>query len=480
MRNYYEGIRWVHERFQVFHELPQPIVAAVQGYCLGFGFELALMCDIRVAADDAVFALPEAQVGVSIDAGGDLRLAHEVGAGHAKLLALTGRRIDAPTAERLGIVQQVTTRDELVPAAMAIADEIAANAPLAVQSIKRTIDAFAYRGLPEAMRFEALSASIEFVSDDMPAGLRGQGQEAAGRIRGQVAAVGLPEPPPAGSPFLPAGTFDGTTAIVTGGGTGLGKAIAVEFARAGAAIGVLSRPRSTAWPGVAAVEAVGGRAAHAPADIREPEQIAAAFDALEAALGPATVLVNNAAANFPVPAASMRPNGFRSVTKIVLDGTFFCTQELRRRVTERGVPGGAICNILATQSFTGGPGMAHTAAAKAGVGNLTKSLAVEWAPDGIRVNALAPGLFPHEDMRDDLQALRPEGESVDARRSPAGRLGRLHELGWAATWLCSPYAAFVTGHTLVVDGANWLRRDFVMPEFTPVADQLAQVLRPPD
>jgi len=292
--------------------------------------------------------------------------------------------------------------------------------------------------------------------------------------------VGLPEPPPAGSPFLPAGTFDGTTAIVTGGGTGLGRAIAVELARAGAAIGILSRSEDHRLAGVAAVEAVGGRAAHAPADIREPEQISDAFDALEAALGPPTLLVNNAAANFPVLAASMRPNAFRSVTNIVLDGTFFCSQELRRRVTGRDLPGGAIVNILATQSFTGGPGMAHAAAAKAGVGNLTKSLAVEWAPDGIRVNALAPGLFPHEDMREDLKALRPEGESVDARRSPAGRLGRLHELGWAVTWLCSPYAAFVTGHTLVVDGANWLRRDFVMPEFTPVADQLAQVVRPPD
>ena len=80
-------------------------------------------------------------------------------------------------------------------------------------------------------------------------------------------------------------------------------------------------------------------------------------------------------------------------------------------------------------------------------------------------------------------ARRPEGaahqgEDVDARRSPAGRLGRLHELGWAATWLCSPYASFVTGHTLVVDGANWLRRDFVMPEFVPVRDQIAAVLPP--
>ena len=185
VRNYYEGIRWVHERFRVFHELPQPIVCAVQGYCLGFGFELALMCDIRVAADDALFALPEAQVGVSIDAGGDLRLAHEIGAGHAKLLALTGRRIDAATAERLGIIQQVTTREDLVPTALGIAAEIAANAPLAVQSIKRTIDAFAYRGLTEALKFEALSASVEFVSDDMPAGYAAKAKKQQAEFEGK-------------------------------------------------------------------------------------------------------------------------------------------------------------------------------------------------------------------------------------------------------------------------------------------------------
>jgi enoyl-CoA hydratase len=170
VRNYYEGIRWVHERFRVFSELPQPIVCAVQGYCLGFGFELALMCDIRVAADNAVFALPEAQVGVSVDAGGDLRLSHEVGAGWAKLLALTGRRLDAALAERLNIVQVVTPVDDLVATAMEIAREIAKNAPLAVQSIKRTIDAFANRGLLEALKFEAMSASVEFVSEDMTAG----------------------------------------------------------------------------------------------------------------------------------------------------------------------------------------------------------------------------------------------------------------------------------------------------------------------
>jgi len=277
--------------------------------------------------------------------------------------------------------------------------------------------------------------------------------------------------------MLPAGTLAGRTAVVTGGGTGLGRAIATELARAGAAVGVVSRAEEHRLAGVAAVEAVGGRAAQAPADVREPEQVAEAFGAIEAELGPIGILVNNAAANFPVLAADMRPNAWRAVSRIVLDGTFFCSQELHRRCVAAGAPG-VICNILATQAFTGGPGMAHAAAAKAGVENLTRTLAVEWAPDGVRVNALAPGLFPHEEMREDLKALRTSGADVDARRSPAGRLGQVHELGWAVAWLCSPYAAFVTGHTLVVDGANWLRRDFVMPEFTPVSEQLSAVLRP--
>lgn len=184
VRNYYEGIRWVHERFHAFSDLPQPIVAAVHGYCLGFGFELALMADIRVCSDDAVFALPEATVGVGVDAGGDLRLARDAGAGWAKMLALTGRRIDASTAERLGIVQQVTSRDELHETAVAIAREIRDNAPLAVQSIKRSINAFADRGLDEALRFEALSSSVEFVSEDMPKGYAAKAAKQPAKFEG--------------------------------------------------------------------------------------------------------------------------------------------------------------------------------------------------------------------------------------------------------------------------------------------------------
>jgi NAD(P)-dependent dehydrogenase (short-subunit alcohol dehydrogenase family) len=278
--------------------------------------------------------------------------------------------------------------------------------------------------------------------------------------------------------MLPAGTYDGQVVIVTGGGTGLGKAIAIEFARLGAGIGIVSRGAEHRAAGVEAVESVSvGDGAAEPRvvgvelDVREPESVAAAFDAVETALGPVTVLVNNAAANFPVAAAELSPNGWRAVERIVLDGTFFCSQELHRRATARQGTA-SILNIVATQASTGGPGMAHSAAAKAGVVSLTKSLAVEWAPDGIRVNAIAPGLFPHEDMPDAIRAARDE--SVDDSRQPAGRVGQPHELGWAATWLCSPYASFVTGHVLVVDGGNWLRRDFAMPPFRSIKEQLGQ------
>ncbi|QEV16736.1 enoyl-CoA hydratase/isomerase family protein [Streptomyces alboniger] len=174
----YEGVRWAHERFRAFAGLPQPVVAAVQGYCLGFGFELALMADVRVAADDAVFAFPEAQVGVAVDAGGDLRVAREAGAGWAKLLALTGRRIDAATAERLRLLQQVVPPGELAGTAHALAAEIAANAPLAVRGIKRGIDAYADAGLAGALDRVAMNAAITLTSEDSR---EGYGAKGAGR-----------------------------------------------------------------------------------------------------------------------------------------------------------------------------------------------------------------------------------------------------------------------------------------------------------
>ena len=152
--------------------LGKPLVAMIQGFCIGGGVSIAITCDLRIAADDARFALPEPKVGVSIDAGGDLRLIAEIGAGWTKLLAFTGRRIDAETALRLGIVQEVVPRDVLREHVRALGLEIAANAPLAVQGIKRTINYRAQQGLAEALRFEAASAAPLFTSDDMALGYK--------------------------------------------------------------------------------------------------------------------------------------------------------------------------------------------------------------------------------------------------------------------------------------------------------------------
>jgi NAD(P)-dependent dehydrogenase (short-subunit alcohol dehydrogenase family) len=284
--------------------------------------------------------------------------------------------------------------------------------------------------------------------------------------------MGVPEPPALGTSLLAQGSFDGQTVIVTGGGTGLGRAIALEFARVGASIAILSRGEEHRAAGVAAVRALGARALGVACDVRQPDAVAAAFDAVEAELGLASVLVNNAAGNFPVPAEDLSPNGWRAVVDSVLNGTFYCSREFGRRHLAAGTPG-SIVNIGAAYAWTGGPGFAHSAAAKAGVKNLTETLAVEWGPYGIRVNGLVPGLFPHED---EVAAIRgvPERGVAEDRRAPAGRVGRPRELGWAATFLASPFAGYITGHTLVVDGANWQRRAMLMPEFVPIREQLGK------
>ena len=283
---------------------------------------------------------------------------------------------------------------------------------------------------------------------------------------------GLPEPPPLGASALPEGTFDGRTVFVTGGGTGLGMAIATEFARLGASLVVASRKDEHLAAGRAALEALGAPVATATCDIRDPEQVAAAFDTATEAFGLPDVLINNAAANFPVPAEDMSPNAWRTVVDITLNGTFFCAREFARRHLAAGTPG-SIVNIGASYAWTGGPGFAHSAAAKAGVKNMVESLAVEWGPYGIQVNGLVPGLFPHDDMTADIQGNLDRTHDKDPCQ-PALRVGRLRELGWAATFLASPYARFVSGHTLVVDGANWQRRSLTNPPVVTVRDQMGK------
>ncbi len=283
---------------------------------------------------------------------------------------------------------------------------------------------------------------------------------------------GLPHPPPAGETALKPGTFDGVCVFVTGAGTGLGKAIASEFARLGASIVIASRKAEHLEAGELAMKELGAPVATAPCDIRDADSVAAAFDAAESAFGLPDVLVNNAAANFPVPAEDMSPNAWRTVVDITLNGTFLCCREFGRRHLSAGTPG-SIINVGASYAWTGGPGFAHSAAAKAGVKNLTETLAVEWAPYGIQVNGLVPGLFPHEDMTADIQGNLGRTHDKDVCQ-PALRVGQRQELGWAATFLASPYARFINGHTLVVDGANWQRRTLTNPPVVSVRNQMGK------
>ena len=284
--------------------------------------------------------------------------------------------------------------------------------------------------------------------------------------------TGLPQPPPAGETALKPGTYDDVAVVVTGGGTGLGKAIASEFARLGASIVITSRKEEHLEAGREAIEKIGGEVLTVPCDIRDADSIAAAFDAAEARFGLPQVLVNNAAANFPVPAEDMSPNAWRTVVDITLNGTFFVTREFGRRHLAAG-SAASIINVGASYAWTGGPGFAHSAAAKAGVKNLTETLAVEWGPYGIQVNGLVPGLFPHEDMTDDIQGNLARTSDKDVCQ-PALRVGQRQELGWAATFLASPYARFISGHTLVVDGANWQRRLLTNPPVVTVRDQMGK------
>jgi len=237
--------------------------------------------------------------------------------------------------------------------------------------------------------------------------------------------------------------------LVTGGSAGIGFAIARRLAHQGDHVVIAARDGDRLERAQQRLAVGGGSCSAHSCDVRDP----AAVERLFAAAGELDGLVNNAAGNFVCPSLTLSPNGFRSVVESSLHGSFFCSQAFARQATTGG--GGAIVNIVATYAWTGAPEVAHSAAAKAGLVALTKSLAREWGPLGIRVNALAPGFVPTDGAQSNILS-DAEAEARMLAMIPLGRFARPEEIADAAAWLLSEHASYCTGAVLTVDGGRSL------------------------
>lgn len=263
--------------------------------------------------------------------------------------------------------------------------------------------------------------------------------------------------------------FAGEAALVTGGGTGIGFAVAAELVQLGANVAICGRRPEPLADAKAALEALreGARVYAAPCDIREADAVAAFSDAAAEDLGGLQLLVNNAGGQFPSPAQHLSPRGFAAVVRNNLFGTWNVTHAVATRhffPQKRG----RIVNVIANIR-RGFPGMAHTGAARAGVENLTKTLAIEWSQFGVRVNAVAPGVIVTTGT-----AQYPPALLVQARRAnPLKRLGGAEETGHLIVYLLSPQADYITGQTVCIDGGQslwgeqWPIPDEGIPAYPP-------------
>ncbi|MGG1520065.1 SDR family oxidoreductase [Paenibacillus oryzisoli] len=256
--------------------------------------------------------------------------------------------------------------------------------------------------------------------------------------------------------------------LITGGGTGLGRAMGERFLALGAKLAITSRREDVLAAAAAEMSAGGGEVFYAPCDVRDPQQVAAMFDAVYTRFGRVDVLVNNAAGNFASPTERLSPRAVDAVLNIVLHGTFYTTLELGKRWIDEGA-GGTMLNIVTSYASTGSAYVVPSAAAKAGVLALTRSLAVEWARYGIRQVAIAPGLFPTDGAWSRL-APTPELAEQLVGRVPLGRVGSKDELANLAAYLISDFAGFINGEVVTIDGGEWLQGAGQFNELREVTD----------
>ncbi|MFO0726838.1 MAG: SDR family oxidoreductase [Myxococcota bacterium] len=253
------------------------------------------------------------------------------------------------------------------------------------------------------------------------------------------------------------GALQGRVILVTGGGTGLGKAMSTRLSELGAKVVIAARDLDRLDRAAAEIaEKTGNKPLALQLDVRSPEACQAVVDATVDRLGPIDGLVNNAAGNFLVAAEDLSPGGFDAVVGIVMKGSFLMTQAVGRSMIEKKHPG-AILSILTTYAWTGSAFVLPSAMAKAGVLAMTRSLAVEWGTAyGIRLNAIAPGPFPTEGA---WKALVPDqaAEEEFKKHNPLHRFGDPGELADLAAFLLSPYSGYINGDCITIDGGQWLK-----------------------
>ena len=249
------------------------------------------------------------------------------------------------------------------------------------------------------------------------------------------------------------GLLDGRTLLITGGGTGLGRSMALKCAGLGAKIAVVGRREEPLKATVGDIEKGGGQAAFAPCDVRDSGSVRTAVDTLEATLGPINALINNAAGNFLCASEDLSDNAFDAVVKIVLYGTFNCTREVGRRLIDRKAEGHVI-SIVTTYAESGSAFVLPSASAKAGVLAMMRSLAVEWATYGIRLNAIAPGPFRTDGAFSRLMVGELEKQAI--RRIPSKRFGEHDELTNLVAYILSDASPYQTGDCVTIDGAEEL------------------------